>query len=141
MFMRCDCKFRYATLQYCIVWPTATDGLFEIFALFSLNFIEDSKIPCWYPKFDYFDQFTVIAATPMVLLVGCFAYGTLSGYCAEKRIGKSMKQAKRKRRVAIHHVDTSVADSVRAAVKRGLSTWLPLFFFVPVMILYSTFSP
>ena len=125
----------YGTLAYCIQWPTAIDQLFDIFSVLSLNLVENSRMPCWYPKFDYFDQFWAMALTPVVLLVVCVIYGTATAHFAEKKLGSRAKRTHGGlRRTQSTARGASMMDSVKQVVKKGLAAWLP-----PVKILRSTF--
>ena len=119
---------RYGTLAYCITWPTAFDNLRDIFATLSFNIVEDSKVPCWYPKFDYFDLFYIMALAPVILLFLCFAYGTLSAHFCESKKTRPAAVAKRQHS-KIKHIATR-STVVKMAVKKGLASWIPLFFFV-----------
>ena len=124
----------YGTLAYCIQWPTAIDQLFDIFSVLSLNLVENSRMPCWYPKFDYFDQFWAMALTPVVLLVVCVIYGTATAHFAEKKLGSRAKRTHGGLRSTQSTArGASMMDSVKQVVKRGLAAWLP-----PVKILQSS---
>ena len=116
------------------MWPSALDGLFDIFTLMSLNLVENSRVPCWYPKFNYIDLFSIMALLPLILLVVCFIYGTLSAhYCSAKKGPDAGPHAPR-RRGAVRHVETTFAGGLKRAAKKGLAAWIPLFFFVYDMI-------
>ena len=71
----------YGTLQYCIFWPAAMDGLRNFAAFVTIDVFTAAKTPCIWASFNYLDKIVLVAGAPFAATVLLLAGGVAWSYC------------------------------------------------------------
>ena len=49
---------------YCLIWPQTLYDLLALFRIVGVDFVAQSRVPCFVQKFDYFDLVVIVAWVP-----------------------------------------------------------------------------
>ena len=67
----CQISQKPISLNYCIKWPAAMQGLLDMAAIFALDMFQEAKMPCWtvFTEFDYFNRINIVMSAPFGVII------------------------------------------------------------------------
>ena len=77
----------YSGLARCTWWPTAIENFVAVAAIFTLDIFSETKVPCAFPTFSYYDRVLIACFAPIALVLLIILGGLI--WASRQRKGRS----------------------------------------------------